>query len=958
MKRLILTVMICLGCIGILAAQNVWKPINIPGTLKGVAANGDLFIGETGIQRSQDEGETWQVVLEGTYYNHLDGFTISPNGRIFDLPYNQYHLCISDDGGDTWRNSPDFLNSHFENAPMYAVSDDTLFVKGGDILYWTLDGGESWNETPIDFVGDALFGSILADHTGNVYVSTYSWTYPADQVGIYTATLDDMTHWTVKTQGGARDMAFDSQGNILAASPWTFYYDNGVYFVNADRFAVTDDDVIFAMKRLDNYSESLFYSTNHGETYTQYGESIPQSHGAPDPDLGLFKGHDNHLYIHAFVWDRDEETYYKSIRDVDRIVNPNIQYQQGWQELQTGVSEDLFGIYCISQTQVVACGENGKILKTSDGGRSWDVVYEKPGYDMIHIAFSSSEVGYACGDSCTWDEANHKGIIVKTTDGGATWNELPNTEFVSLDQPSWTQNNKFVVLPYYNESLLYLFDDNGILWSSDDSGQTFTSHQFDFGRVDYCELFMERGYDYIGGCLLVADVDAQFQRRLHVFITLDGGATWTEKLTLDCESWHQFVAKFYAYYLVELYGYFNNGENNLLITNDGFDTYFYTNTESDVFDEYAGDFTRAKFSDPYDCVLMGRGLNKGSTEWFPIIIENGWWLGECEMNHLGIPYCYNDGMTHCRDLNCIDGLGSTFFIASEEGLVYKNGMVPVGGTIFPNSSEWYYEIQNENGTITYQYMYQAGDTIVQDEPTHILVKINTLYDKDVHTEETHEYVYERDGKLYWWNKTLEEFTVLYDLGAQEGDSWVIKVGTETLTMLVDAVFYTEYEGISYRTLRVSDADGLFSGDIVCGIGHLTSFFPERLMDNGDGIRVEGLRCYWVEDELVFKYGDEDCDAIYDELHGIEEGGPSTPSTGSGTAGTFAVYPNPTNGVLFVETRRATSLPAETYHITNLVGQTVLSGNINAENQQINVSSLPQGMYFITFAGETQKFVVR
>ena len=273
-------------------------------------------------------------------------------------------------------------------------------------------------------------------------------------------------------------------------------------------------------------------------------------------------------------------------------------------------------------------------------------------------------------------------------------------------------------------------------------------------------------------------------------------------------------------------------------------------------------------------------------------------------------------------------------------------------------NEWYYEIQNDNGSITYQYLYQAGDTIVQDEPTHILVKINTLYDKDLHQDVTHEYVYERNGKVYWWNNTLEEFTVLYDFGAEEGDTWVTKVGTETLIMHVDAVETVEYEGKTYRMLRVSDADDIFSGDIVCGIGHLTSFFPERLMDNGDGLRVEGLRCYWIEDELVFKPGDEDCDAIYSEVHGLEEGGPSTPSTGSGTAGTFAVYPNPTNGVLFVETRRATSLPDQTYHITNLVGQTVLSGNIIADNQQINVSSLPQGMYFITFAGETQKFVVR
>ena len=280
--------------------------------------------------------------------------------------------------------------------------------------------------------------------------------------------------------------------------------------------------------------------------------------------------------------------------------------------------------------------------------------------------------------------------------------------------------------------------------------------------------------------------------------------------------------------------------------------------------------------------------------------------------------------------------------------------VDIDGTMLfsPIGNEWYYEIENENGSITYQYMYQAGDTIVQDEPTHILVKINTLYDKDLHQDVTHEYVYERDGKVYWWNKTLEEFTVLYDFGAHEGDTWVTKVGMETLTMHVNSVETVEYEGKTYRMLHVSDADDYFSGDIVCGIGHLTSFFPERLMDNGDGIRVEGLRCYWVENELVFKYGDEDCDAIYSEVHGVEDDGPSTGS------GALTVYPNPTNGVLFVETHGRASLPTPTYRISNLMGQTVLSDNITAETQQIDVSGLPTGMYFVTVGGETRKFVVK
>ena len=105
-------------------------------------------------------------------------------------------------------------------------------------------------------------------------------------------------------------------------------------------------------------------------------------------------------------------------------------------------------------------------------------------------------------------------------------------------------------------------------------------------------------------------------------------------------------------------------------------------------------------------------------------------------------------------------------------------------------------------------------------------------------------------------------------------------------------------------------------------------------------------------------GNSDCDAIYNELHGIEEDGPSTPSTGSGTAGTFTIYPNPTHGALFVETVCTPSLPAETYRITNLMGQTVQTGSLNAETQQIDVSDLPQGMYFISVGDMTQKFVVK
>ena len=74
---------------------------------------------------------------------------------------------------------------------------------------------------------------------------------------------------------------------------------------------------------------------------------------------------------------------------------------------------------------------------------------------------------------------------------------------------------------------------------------------------------------------------------------------------------------------------------------------------------------------------------------------------------------------------------------------------------------------------------------------------------------------------------------------------------------------------------------------------------------------------------------------------------------------FAVYPNPANGILFVETRHGTSLPEQNeYRITNPMGQVLLEGYVTAETQQINIEKLSAGMYFITVAGETLKFIVK
>ena len=153
--------------------------------------------------------------------------------------------------------------------------------------------------------------------------------------------------------------------------------------------------------------------------------------------------------------------------------------------------------------------------------------------------------------------------------------------------------------------------------------------------------------------------------------------------------------------------------------------------------------------------------------------------------------------------------------------------------------------------------------------------------------------------------------------------------------------------MNYRALYISDANNDFGGTIICGIGHLTSFFPEKLMTRGKNFRVEGLRCYWRDGVMAYQNGEMDCDEVYEQLHhGLDE------TKGNG----FAVYPNPANNVLFVETVCTPSLPDQTIRITNVTGQTLLQGIITAENQWIDIEELPSGLYFISVGKQTLKFV--
>ena len=141
----------------------------------------------------------------------------------------------------------------------------------------------------------------------------------------------------------------------------------------------------------------------------------------------------------------------------------------------------------------------------------------------------------------------------------------------------------------------------------------------------------------------------------------------------------------------------------------------------------------------------------------------------------------------------------------------------------------------------------------------------------------------------------------------------------------------DIEGVPMRTVNIKDGYALHrAAQLGVNMGIITG----GTCESAPAMAADGIHDY-----------------VMVQTDGVIENGPSTGS------GTFTVYPNPAHGVLYVETRRATSLQDE-YRIVNAMGQTVLTGQITDETQRIDVSNLPQGIYFITFEGITKKFVVK
>jgi len=182
-------------------------------------------------------------------------------------------------------------------------------------------------------------------------------------------------------------------------------------------------------------------------------------------------------------------------------------FGQSWQVVKEGDMEYYpnSGYFFNADTGLYV-GQNGAVMMTTDGGQSGDLV-RMPGEDdpsWTDVDFANDMVGFACGKD---------GFIFKTSDGGYTWTEVGDTTNYTFD---------LFKISVVDENTVYVAGSKGVLKTTD-GGATWTQVDYSFevsGRVQK----LDGG---IAFCDANVGVVATSANKGATWYTHDGGTTWT-----------------------------------------------------------------------------------------------------------------------------------------------------------------------------------------------------------------------------------------------------------------------------------------------------------------------------------------------------------------------------------------------------------------------------------------------
>lgn len=165
----------------------------------------------------------------------------------------------------------------------------------------------------------------------------------------------------------------------------------------------------------------------------------------------------------------------------------------------------LFGVHCPTTTMCVAVGNLDTIVRSIDGGATWD-------NQISNI--SESLNGVYCPTSSLCVAVGWHGAIIRSTDRGVTWNR----------QVSGTEN-RLLGIHCPTSTLCITVGETGTLVRSIDGGKTWNNQSLDIKFAHDFNFNPDFNNVYCSSpllCIVVGNSDTLFR-------SIDGGITWIEQ---------------------------------------------------------------------------------------------------------------------------------------------------------------------------------------------------------------------------------------------------------------------------------------------------------------------------------------------------------------------------------------------------------------------------------------------
>jgi len=184
------------------------------------------------------------------------------------------------------------------------------------------------------------------------------------------------------------------------------------------------------------------------------------------------------------------------------LTHLNAQWPLRWIH-PTPTGSDLIDVYPFSLQSLVAAGDNGCILRKTEGG-DWQLTEQKDGYQtqFRRIIFLNEQEGWLIGHNWTGKQLSR---IYKTTDGGSSWNLLSEIE-----------DTRIFGGYFLDAQTGWLASSHGAIYKTADGGQTWSKVDTQINEILFAVCFMDADTGWVTG------------EKGTILRTTDGGITWTD----------------------------------------------------------------------------------------------------------------------------------------------------------------------------------------------------------------------------------------------------------------------------------------------------------------------------------------------------------------------------------------------------------------------------------------------